>query len=199
MKHFVAGLPFLAAAALTGLAVPSELGAGPLDQWEVSCGADKGAVTRQSGPWMFRTSSNHCPGGVFKQRAEIESGQISASHKGAYLFRANIAVRTNSTENFDIFQIHDGRIGCAPPLKVTVLGTGQKLEVLIRFDGTGAFDTVVILDNIPQISGRYEPGSQPQAFRPTNYYFKHGVYSRRVFDYVMTSRDMTVSRVRVAD
>lgn len=209
------------------------LHAGPLNQWKISCGVDNGSITKRAGIWTFQTSSNHCPGGVFRQRAEISTRHIRASHKGAYLFESFITMTTSTTEKFDVFQIHDGRDGCSPPLKVTVLrsgqieltsdvktgpgescirgklgtgishgrirrdGTEQKLEVLIDFDGTGAFNAVVTLDGVVQISGRYEPSPLPQAFLPQQYYFKHGVYSYNVFSYVMQSRDMRVRRVRL--
>jgi len=34
-------------------------------------------------------------------------------------------MKADRQEKFDIFQIHDGRKGCAPPLKVTVLVSGR--------------------------------------------------------------------------
>jgi hypothetical protein len=49
---------------------------------------------------------------------------------------------------------------------------------------------------MPQISGRYDPSKQPVAFKSKKLYLKHGVYSQRVFDYVMTSREMTVRKVK---
>lgn len=207
--------------------------AGPLNQWRISCGADPGTIVKRAGVWTFRTSSNHCPGGIFKQRAEIATEHIRASHKGAYLFESYISMTSDSTEKFDIFQLHDGRRGCAPPLKLTVLSSGQieltsdiktgpgescirgklsnsrtqgrikrnrteqHLKLLIAFDGTGAFDTIFWLDGVSQISGRYEPSSEPVAFRPEKYFFKHGIYSQRVFNYVFTSRGMKVSKVKV--
>lgn len=207
--------------------------AGPLNEWRVSCGADSGAITKRARTWTFRTSYNHCSGGIFKQRAEIATKHIRPSHKGAYLFDSYVAMTTGSTEKFDIFQIHDGRMGCSPPLKLTVVRSGQieltsdiktgpgescirgklsqsrtkgqirrdgaeqHLQVLVDFDGTGAFDTTVWLDGVAQISGRYEPSNEPEAFQPAKYYFKHGVYSQNIFDYVLTSRGMKVTRVRV--
>ena len=206
--------------------------AGPLNQWRISCGVDDGAITKSRGTWTFKSSSNHCPGGIFKQRAEIYTKPVGANHKGAYLFETFITMTTNSSEKFDIFQLHDGRLGCAPPLKLTVLrsgrveltsdiktgpgescirgtlsqsvtparirrdGTEQHLKVLIAFDGTGGFDTTVWIDGVAQISGRYDPSAEPEAFRPEKYFFKHGVYSQRMFDYVLVSRGMKVTRVR---
>lgn len=233
MRSLFRSFCFLFSLAGISLLLSTPTQAGPLDQWRVSCGVDDGAITKSRGIWTFRPSSNHCPGGIFQQRAEINTEPVRASHKGAYLFETRISMTTNSSEKFDIFQIHDGRLGCAPPLKLTVLGSGQielisdiktgpgescirgklsqnvtparirrdgteqHLEVLIAFDGTGGFDATVWIDGVVQISGRYDPSSEPEAFRPEKYYFKHGVYSQRMFDYVLVSRGMKVSRVRL--
>lgn len=205
----------------------------PLNSWRVSCGADPGAITQQGNVRTFRTSTNHCPGGIFVQRAEIQTDSVSPSHKGAYLFESVVAMSTRSTEKFGVFQIHDGRLGCAPPLVVYVEPSGrmsltsdiktgpgescvrgalnaqvsqgrlhrdgreQTLRVLVEFDGQGGFVASLFLDGILQISGQYDSTRQPAAYRAQKFYFKHGVYSQRMFDYAMTSRDMAVRRVRV--
>lgn len=98
--------------------------AGPLDRWHVSCSVDRGSILHRGSDWIFRTSSNHCPGGIFNQRAEISSDHINVSHRGNYLFETTIAMTTASTERFAVFQIHDGRMGCAPPLKLDVEPNG---------------------------------------------------------------------------
>lgn len=78
-------------------------------------------------------------------------------------------------------------------------GTEQKLSVLVEFDGVGGFKATVSINDKAQISGHYDPSKQPAEFRSKKFYFKHGVYSQHVFDYVMTSRGMKVSRVKLAN
>lgn len=107
------------------LVPPTAADATPLNSWKISCGVDQGAITRKGKDWTFRTSSNHCDGGIFKQRAEISTGKVSPSHKGAYLFSATIAMTSATAAKWDVFQIHDARDGCAPPLKLTVLRSGR--------------------------------------------------------------------------
>lgn len=107
------------------LAAPIEVSATPLNSWKVSCGVDKGAITHKGKTWTFKTSTNHCPGGIFKQRAEIYSGKIQPNRKGAYLFTTLMSLTSSKSATWDVFQIHDGRRGCAPPLKVTVMASGQ--------------------------------------------------------------------------
>lgn len=109
---------------LTLLFAPIPATATPLNQWQVSCGADAGSVVKRGREWRFKTSSNHCPGGIFKQRAEIFSKPIRPTDKGSYLFSTLLAMSGGAGNKFSIFQIHDGRLGCAPPLKVTVLKSG---------------------------------------------------------------------------
>lgn len=228
----------LAAVCLVGvlaLAPARAAGAEGLNSWKTSCGADAGSVTKKGNLRTFKTSRNHCEGGIFKQRAEIYSGQISPSTKGTWLFEANVAMTTGSSQPFSLFQIHDGRFGCAPPLVVDVTsdgrlllksdiktgegescirgalnsklskgriqrdGTEQKLSVLVDFDGKGGFSVQVSIDGVPQISGAYDPSRQPKEFLSKKFYFKHGVYSKDMFDYVLTSRGMKVSKVRLAN
>ena len=207
--------------------------ANKLNDWRISCGADKGAIKKQKGTWTFKTSSNHCPGGIFKQRAELATRHVSPNIKGAYRFSTFVSMTTKSNEKFGIFQIHDGRLGCAPPLKVDVRrdgrlelvsdvktgpgescvrgklsrqvsrdilrrdGTEQKLDILIEFNGTGSFKATIWIDDKPQISGWYHPSTKANAWLPEKFFFKHGNYSQRVYDYVMTSRKMKVTKVKL--
>ena len=97
----------------------------PLDQWRISCGADKGSIIKKGRTWTFRTSSNHCPGGIFTQRAEISTRKVSAKHRGSYLFVSRLSMTGETGQKFGVFQIHDGRHGCAPPLKVDVTKSGH--------------------------------------------------------------------------
>jgi len=99
--------------------------ASPLQKWRVSCGTDPGALEKKGRTYTFRTSSNRCPGGIFTQRSEIATEHASARQSGTYLFSTDLSVTSSATEKFAIFQIHDGRFGCAPPLKINVLPTGH--------------------------------------------------------------------------
>ena len=211
--------------------MPITTNATPLNRWKISCGVDKGSITQNGSTRVFKTSSNKCRGGTFNQRAEIKSGDVKPTIKGAYRFSSYISMKSSSRQKFDIFQLHDGRDGCAPPLKVEVLsggnlklvsdvktgpgescirstlnnktsrgtirrdGTEQKLDVLINFDGKGGFVATVSIDGRKQISGTYTPKENAN-YRPKRYYFKHGVYSKNRFQYVMTSRNMKVRKVR---
>jgi len=103
----------------------SALNATPLNRWQISCGVDAGAITKSGKTWTFKTSTNQCPGGIFRQRAEIYTDRISPTHKGTYRFSAMVSVRSRSKETFAIFQIHDGRLGCAPPLMLRVQPSGH--------------------------------------------------------------------------
>lgn len=75
-------------------------------------------------------------------------------------------------------------------------GTDQLLEVLVQFDGAGGFGATVSLDGKPQINGRYQPSSNSEAILSERFYFKHGVYARTVFDYLLRSSGMRVVGVQ---
>jgi hypothetical protein len=99
--------------------------AGPLNSWSISCGVDAGSIKRVGKTWTFRTSANHCEGGIFNQRAEISTQSVTPSHKGAYLFTSMIAMRADSDQQFSIFSVHDARIGCGPPFQLYVKPNGE--------------------------------------------------------------------------
>ena len=107
------------------IAQPTTADAQALNKWKISCGVDKGAIVKKGKTWTFRTSSNHCVGGTFNQRAELTSDRVKPNHKGSYRFQSFVSITSSKTERFDIFQIHDGRNGCAPPLKLEVQPNGQ--------------------------------------------------------------------------
>lgn len=136
---------------------PFQAEANPLNRWQVSCAVDKGAISKRGRTWIFTTSSNRCPGGVFSQRAEISSDKISPTHKGTYRFSSNVSINSNSDEKFAIFQIHDGRLGCAPPLMVRVQPSGHLT-----------------------INGDYKIGSQPGENCVRNVLQKSGQSSARI-------------------
>lgn len=123
MRRILFSFMSAAIAALCLTASPADAFA--LDNWKVSCGADSGSIRHAQDVWTFRTSSNHCSGGIFNQRAEIATDSVPPSHVGAYLFTTRVAMRSPEPEKFAIFQIHDGRHGCAPPLTVTVERDGR--------------------------------------------------------------------------
>lgn len=223
-------LVLLGAGILFGVASPVQ--ANKLNEWSISCSVDEGAITRKGKVWRFSTSANRCPGGSWKQRAELSTRHEKPNLKGAYLFTSHVAVTSRQPTRFDIFQIHDGRRSCAPPLKVTVLRSGQlelwsdvefkngsciygkltkrpssgrmrfdgtehELKILLNFDGKGGFDTTVWLDGKVEATGRYDQPTQANTFHSTKFYFKHGAYSQKMFNYVLTSRGMKVKKVRV--
>lgn len=208
--------------------------AGPLDDWELSCGADAGSVRQVGDTWEFRTSANYCTGGTFNQRAEIFTEDYPTDREGRFLFTSNVSITTPVAREFSIFSIHDGRDGCAPPLQLFVRpdgrmyissavktgpgescidgriggtssgrmlrdGTQQELKVLVDFDGSGGFDVAVMLDGAVQITGSYTTPQNSNAIISERFYFKHGVYSKTVFDYVMKSRGLNVARVASID
>lgn len=200
--------------------------------WSISCGVDKGAIVRKQDTWIFKTSKNKCKGGTFKQRAEIKSNShIGLTVDAKYNFETTFKFESNFYEKFDIFQIHDGRDGCAPPLKVTISsmgyirlrsdyktgpgencvrdvmkssgrgldrvlgdGTEQKLNVILDFDGKGGFDVEVYLDDKLQVTGEYKFEEGKGYIKSKDFYFKHGVYSKRIFEYQLTSK-MSMMRI----
>ena len=109
-----------------------------LSSWKISCGVDKGSIKKKGRSWVFKTSSNKCKGGVFKQRAEIKSGNIGTNRKGTYRFSTGVTMKSSSPQRYDVFQIHDGRNSCAPPLKLTVSPSGRlTLDSEYKFKGAG--------------------------------------------------------------
>jgi hypothetical protein len=93
--------------------------------WKTSCGADRGSITKSGSSYVFKTSKNYCTGGIFNQRAELTSSDISVRRKVTHTFSSNVAMKTGSGEPFILFQIHDGRNGCAPPMSLRWQGNGS--------------------------------------------------------------------------
>ncbi|MDG1236508.1 MAG: heparin lyase I family protein [Amylibacter sp.] len=223
--------PLMAALFVTFVSTAAQ--ATPLNQWKVSCSVDKGSIQKKGNTRIFKTSANHCPGGTFNQRAEILSKKVSRNHKGKYKFTSTIRMTNDKNEKFDIFQMHDGRNGCAPPLKVTVLSNGrfklradyktgkgescirdvfaqskktnvvfkrngqsQQLEVSVDFLGKQRFSVQVFLDGKLAAQGDYTPPEGSRYITSKHFYFKHGVYSKRMFDYEMISQNMSVKRIK---
>jgi len=201
--------------------------------WRTSCGVDIGSIKRSGSTYIFRTSKNHCTGGIFNQRAEITTPDISISSKRTYVFSTTLEMRSKSKEPFIVFQVQDGRYGCSPPLSVRwgssgALsfdsdytkgkgmagcvenrglrnaryrgpslkrdGTPYKFQATVQFDGEGGFDVSITVNGKKSIGGKYSPPEDRQFVRAKRYYFKHGVYSRRVFEYELKSTGMGLSR-----
>jgi hypothetical protein len=203
--------------------------------WEISCGVDRGSLERQQDRYIFRTSSNRCQGGIFAQRSEISSDHLSVNRPATYLFDTTLQMMTASDEPFVVFQIHDGRNGCAPPMSVRwqsnntlsfdsdytmdrgMDGCVQNNELMnarysgprlsrdgnphlfrarITFDGQGGFDITIEVDGISALSGRYAPPDDARFIRSKRFYFKHGVYSQRVWPYELVSTGMRMLQAR---
>lgn len=213
---------------LGSLAEPVQ--ANPLNRWQISCGADAGAIKRKGKTWTFTESENYCDN-FFAQRAEISTDPIPPSHKGAYLFTSTVSMTAAENHRFTLWQVHDSRLGCAPPFQVYVEPSGQllvtsdvktgpeescirgvignglskgrllrdgtkhELKVLIEFDGEGNFDATLWLDGEVQVQGRYQGQDGP--YRSKHFYFKHGVYSPKMFDYQLVSENVSVKKVTV--
>ena len=105
--------------------------------WNISCSVDDGSISFNGNNWIFKTSKNGCKGGFFKQRAEISSPKaLKLSTKAKYEFQSIFSIKSNeesrgilNVEKFEFFQIHDGRLGCAPPLSIGFTKKG-KLRLL---------------------------------------------------------------------
>lgn len=93
--------------------------------WRTSCAVDRGSIVKNGSTYVFKTSKNHCTGGIFKQRAELTSSDISVRSKVNYVFSSTVAMKAKSTEPFILFQIHDGRFGCSPPMSLRWQANGS--------------------------------------------------------------------------
>ena len=98
-----------------------------ITDWKISCTVDKGSIIDNYPNYFFKTSNNRCSGDkTYKQRAEIVSGKaLPLSTKVAYDFQSDFTFEGDTDQKFDIFQMHDGRDSCAPPLKISVLKKGE--------------------------------------------------------------------------
>ena len=105
-----------------------------ITDWVISCSVDKGSIIENHPIYTFKTSKNLCykgvnKGGIYNQRAEINTrNALTISTKAKYNFQSIFSIKDLSKnfykEKFDIFQIHDSRDGCAPPLKVNIQSNG---------------------------------------------------------------------------
>ena len=204
-----------------------------ITDWIISCTVDKGSIVDNYPNYIFKTSKNKCSGDkTYKQRAEIVSKKaLPLSSKVAYDFQSDFTFEGDTDQKFDIFQMHDGRDSCAPPLKVEVQKGGEirligdyrlkydykegdkeqcerdiikskvindikikkngkknKLNVILILNGNSNFDVGVFINNKFVISGRYSPPKGKGYYKSKYFYFKHGNYSRYIFDYTIKSK-----------
>lgn len=88
-------------------------------EWKTSCGVDKGAIKRKGKNYVFTTSTNQCVSrGTFTQRSEIYGKKIDVNRPMNYMFTSSIRLNASSNQSFTMFQVHDGRGSCSPPLKL---------------------------------------------------------------------------------
>src|SRR5215216_3879826 len=73
--------------------------------WQISCGTDRGSIKKAGSSYVFKTSKNHCQGGIFKQRAEINTKNIKVTDQISYVFETAISFKSSSNEPFILFQI----------------------------------------------------------------------------------------------
>ena len=110
--------------------------------WYISCSVDDGAIEKNGDVWIFKNSKNGCTGDdrysgemlkihdnkMNALRTEIGTKWIPLTKKGKYKFETYFSI--NSTEKYvpyvSIFQVHDGRPDCAPPLMVFI---GQRVRL----------------------------------------------------------------------
>ena len=86
--------------------------------WQTSCRVDPGAIKREADAYIFHRSKNHCSGGIFNQRAELNTENLAVSQKSTLIFDTTISMKSATNEEFIIFSVHDGRNGCAPPMSL---------------------------------------------------------------------------------
>ena len=204
-----------------------------ITDWVISCTVDKGSIVDNYPNYIFKKNKNTCSGDkTYKQRAEIVSKKaLPLSSKVAYDFQSDFTFEGDTDQKFDIFQMHDGRDSCAPPLKISVLKKGEirligdyrlkydykegdkeqcerdiikskvindikiqkngkknKLNVVLIFHGSSNFDVGVFVNDKFVISGRYAPPQGKGYYKSKYFYFKHGNYSRYIFDYTIKSK-----------
>lgn len=121
--------------------------------WKTSCGVDDGAIVRKRNTYTFSTSRNLCVSrGTFTQRAEIYGSDININKPMNYLFSTTIQLQAASNQSFTMFQVHDGRGSCSPPLKLDWHSDNR-----LRFRSSYSLDKGVsdCVYNQQMISARY--------------------------------------------
>lgn len=121
--------------------------------WKISCGVDAGAIRRKGRTYTFSTSNNLCESrGTFTQRAEIYGSDIKVNQPMNYLFSTTIQFKAPVNKDFTLFQIHDGRLSCAPPLKLDWRANNRMLFYSAYSLDKGVHDCV---ENRQMISAKY--------------------------------------------
>lgn len=109
----------------------------------------------------------------------------------AYKYRNDNVIVCNGLSFHD-----EDRFGVIPNIDLIRDGTEYNFRVEVDFLGRSAFDVEVYIDDELVVGGRYEPAVNDKNYiKSKSYYFKHGVYSRYIFDYEMYSRGLRLKRV----
>lgn len=112
-----------------------------LKNWWASCSPDHGAINQKGNSFYFSESKNNCgkPNKYkWEQRAEIASEIIPINYKGKLSFKYTLSFNSSSMEKFTLFQIHDNRESCAPPLKIDWTSKNSlQLESHYKIEGKG--------------------------------------------------------------
>ena len=66
---------------------------------------------------------------------------------------------------------------------------------MLNFEGKSGFDVDVYLDDNLEVSGKYSSPIGNKYVSSKYFYFKHGEYSRNIFDYEMKSKT-AIKRVK---
>lgn len=75
-------------------------------------------------------------------------------------------------------------------------GTPYDFRVEIEFLGDERFYVEVFMDGELVTGGKYDPPVENPAFKHSkSFYFKHGVYSKYMFDYVLESTNISLMKV----
>lgn len=116
--------------------------------WQTSCGVDPGPLSHSSGAYVFHQSSNHCSGGIFQQRSELNSGNISVTSRVSYVFDTTVSMKTSQSNDFILFQVHDGRRGCLPSNTLRFDGDytrGKGIAGCVENRGLRGVDTMALV------------------------------------------------------
>ena len=110
--------------------------------WKIDCGVDEGEISKEGNIWTFKAGKNQCTGekwysgeelkihdaNMAKIRTEIKTvKEFSPRINTTFKFESMIKINSTDQEPIKIFQIHDRRADCAPPLMI-VLNEDNKLN-----------------------------------------------------------------------
>ena len=81
-----------------------------ISDWSISCSVDKGSIIDNYPNYIFKTSKNYCKGGVYNQRAEIETDKaLPVSTEVAYDFQSRFTFKGDTDQDFDLLLVHQAR------------------------------------------------------------------------------------------